>query len=56
VQLKREARRKRQADIARLSLFLAEWGEAGILGEFERCSVQGKIARLRRWLTELQAS
>jgi hypothetical protein len=38
------------------SAFLAEWGEAGILGEFERASVQGKIARLRRWLTELQAS
>ena len=56
VQLKRDARRKRQAGIARVSLFLAEWGEAGILGEFERCSVQGKIARLRRWLTELQAS
>ena len=56
VQLKRDARRKRQADIACVSLFLAEWGEAAILGEFERCSVQGKIARLRRWLTELQAS
>jgi hypothetical protein len=56
VQAKREARRKRQADIARVSLFLAEWGEAGILGEFERSSVQGKIARLRRWLTELPAS
>jgi hypothetical protein len=53
---KREARRKRQADIARVGLFLAEWGEAGILGEFERASVQGKIARLRRWLTELPAS
>jgi hypothetical protein len=53
---KREARRKRQADIARVGLFLAEWGQAGILGEFERASVQGKIARLRRWLTELQAS
>jgi hypothetical protein len=56
VQQKREARRKRQAEIARVSLFLAEWGEAGILGEFERSSVQGKIARLQRWLTELQAS
>lgn len=49
---KREARRRRQADIARLNLFLAERGEAAMLGEIERCSVQGKIARLRRWLTE----
>jgi hypothetical protein len=56
VPAKREARKKRQSDIGRLSLFLAEWGEAGILGEFERCSVQGKIARLRRWLTDLPAS
>jgi len=52
---KREARRRRQADIARLSLFLAERGEAAMLGELERCSVQGKIARLRRWLTEQPA-
>ena len=49
---KREARRRRQSDIARVSLYLAERGEATILGEIERCSVQGKIARLRRWLTE----
>ncbi len=56
VHAKRDARKKRQLDIARVSLFLAEWGEAGILGEFERCSVQGKIARLRRWLTDLPAS
>jgi hypothetical protein len=56
VHAKREARRKRQADIARVSLFLAECGEAGILGEFERSSVQAKITRLRRWLTELSAS
>ena len=53
---KREARRRRQTDISRVSLFLAEWGEAAILGELERSSVQGKIARLRRWLTELTAS
>ena len=53
---KREARRRRQLDIARLSLSLAEWGEAGLLAEFERSSVQGKIARLKRWLTELPAS
>jgi len=52
---KREARRRRQSDIARLSLFLAERGEAAMLGELERCSVQGKIARLRRWLTEQPA-
>jgi hypothetical protein len=52
VQAKREARRRRQADIARVSLFLAEWGEAGILGEFERSSVQGKVTRLRRWLAD----
>jgi hypothetical protein len=55
-QAKRDARRRRQADIARVSLFLAEWGEAGILGEFERSSVQGKIARLRRWLSELPSN
>lgn len=55
-QAKREARRRRQSDIARVSLFLAEWGEAGILAEFERSSVQGKIARLRRWMMELPAS
>jgi hypothetical protein len=54
-QAKREARRRRQSDIARVSLFLAEWGEAAILGEFERSSVQGKIVRLRRWLSELPA-
>src|SRR5690606_23756593 len=53
---KRDARRRRQSDIARVGLCLAEWGEAGILGEFERSSVQGKITRLRRWLTELPAS
>lgn len=53
---KREARRRRQLDVARLSLFLAERGEASMLGELERCSVQGKIARLRRWLTEQPAS
>jgi hypothetical protein len=56
VHAKREARKQRQADIARLSLFLAEWGEAAILAELERSSVQGKIARLRRWLTDLPAS
>ena len=53
---KREARRRRQSDIARLNLFLAERGEAAMLAELERCSVQGKIARLRRWLTEQPAS
>ncbi|HWO11664.1 MAG TPA: hypothetical protein VNN80_19350, partial [Polyangiaceae bacterium] len=53
---KREARRRRQLEITRLSLFLAERGEAVMLGELERCSVQGKIARLRRWLTEQPAS
>jgi hypothetical protein len=53
---KREARRRRQLDIARMSLFLAEWGEAGILAELERSSVQGKITRLRRWLSELPAT
>ena len=53
---KREARRRRQLDIARLNLFLAERGEAVMLSELERCSVQGKITRLRRWLTEQPAS
>lgn len=54
--IKREARKKRQAAIARLSLYLAECGEAAILGEIERSSVQGKIARLERWLNELPPS
>jgi hypothetical protein len=54
--IKREARKKRQIAITRLSLFLAESGEAGILGEIERSSVQGKIARLERWLNELPPS
>jgi hypothetical protein len=53
---RREARKKRQAAITRLSLFLAECGEAGVLGEIERSSVQGKIARLERWLNELPPS
>jgi hypothetical protein len=53
---KREARRRRLADVARLSLFRAVRGEATMLGELERCPVQGKIARLRRWLTEQPAS
>jgi hypothetical protein len=53
---KRQARRRRQSDIARLCLFLAERGEAAMLSELERCSVQGKTTRLRRWLTEQPAS
>jgi len=53
---RRIARRQRQADVLQLNLLLAERGEASILGELERCSVQGKIERLKRWLTELTAS
>lgn len=53
---RRNARRRRQADVAQLNLLLAEFGEASILSEIERCSVQGKIERLGRWLRELDAS
>jgi hypothetical protein len=53
---RRVARRRRQSDVAQLNLLLAEFGEASILSEIERCSVQGKIERLGRWLTELDAS
>jgi hypothetical protein len=53
---RRLARRQRQSDVLQLNLLLAERGEASILGELERCSVQGKIERLKRWLTELTAS
>jgi len=50
--LRRQARRSRQTEVAHLSLLLAEMGEAHLLGEIERCSVQGKIERLERWLEE----
>jgi len=53
---RRIARRKRQAEVAQISLLLAEFGEASILSEIERCSVQGKIERLDRWLSEIDAS
>jgi len=53
---RRHARRKRQAEVAQLNLLLAEFGEASILTEIERCSVQGKIERLGRWLSEIDAS
>ena len=52
---RRLARRQRTIDVTQMNLFLAERGEASILSEIERCSVQGKIDRLRRWLTELEA-
>jgi hypothetical protein len=54
--IRRLARRQRQADVAQVNLLLAELGEAGILSELERCSVQGKIERLGRWLTERATS
>lgn len=50
--VKRSARRQRQADVAHLNLLLAELGEATLLAEIERCSVQGKIDRVTRWLSE----
>jgi hypothetical protein len=53
---RRRARRQRQTEVAQLNLLLAECGEAAILGELERCSVQGKIERVRRWLNELPAN
>lgn len=53
---RRRARRQRQSEVAQLNLLLAECGEAVILSELERCSVQGKIERLRRWLTEHPAN
>jgi hypothetical protein len=53
---RRSARRRRQADVVQLNLLLAEFGEASILSEIERCSVQGKIERIGRWLRELDAS
>ncbi len=56
VEARRSARRRRQADVVQLNLLLAEFGEASILNEIERCSVQGKIERLGRWLRELDAS
>jgi hypothetical protein len=49
---RRNARRQRQADVVQLNLLLAESGEAAILAELERCSVQGKIERMTRWLSE----
>jgi hypothetical protein len=52
---RRVARRQRTIDVTQVSLFLAERGEASMLGEIERCSVQGKIDRLRLWLAELEA-
>jgi hypothetical protein len=53
---RRRARRQRQNEVAQLNLLLAECGEADILVELERCSVQGKIERLKRWLSELPAN
>jgi hypothetical protein len=55
-EFRRVARRQRQADVAQLNLLLAELGEASILMELERCSVQGKIDRLNRWLSERATS
>lgn len=53
---RRRARRQRQAEVLQLNLMLAEFGEASILREIERCSVQAKIERLGRWLEEIEAS
>lgn len=49
---RRRTRRQRQLDAAQLGLLLAELGEAKILAELERCSVQAKIQRVQRWLAE----
>jgi hypothetical protein len=53
---KRKARHQRQARVAHVSLLLAELGEAELLEELERCSVDAKVARLRCWLDETPAS
>jgi hypothetical protein len=53
---RRLARRQRQTDVAQLTLLLAERGEARLLAEIERCSVQAKIQRIHRWLTEITTS
>lgn len=53
---RRRARRQRQAEVHQLNLLLAELGEASMLSDLERCSVQGKIERLGRWLSEHEAS
>jgi hypothetical protein len=39
-----------------LNLLLAELGEAKILTEIERCSVQAKIERVQRWIREQETS
>jgi hypothetical protein len=49
---RRRTRRQRQIDAAQLGLLLAELGEAKVLAELERCSVQAKIQRIQRWLAE----
>ncbi|HVZ33677.1 MAG TPA: hypothetical protein VG963_14695, partial [Polyangiaceae bacterium] len=49
---RRRTRRQRQMDAAQLGLQLAEFGEAKLLGELDRCSVQAKIQRVQRWLAE----
>lgn len=53
---RRETRRHRLSRVARVNLLLAELGEATLLEQVERCSVQAKVERLQRWLEEEPAS
>jgi hypothetical protein len=53
---RRRTRKQRQTDVMQLNLLLAELGEAKILTEIERCSVQAKIERLQRWIREQDTS
>jgi hypothetical protein len=47
---KRTARRRRQQAITAMNLLLAELGEAELLGELARCSVNERLERLREWI------
>jgi len=53
---RRRTRKQRQTDVMQLNLLLAELGEARILTEIERCSVQAKIERVQRWIREHETS
>jgi hypothetical protein len=47
---KRTARRRRQQAITAMNLLLAELGEAELLGELARCSVDERLELLREWI------
>ena len=52
---KRTARRRRQQAITAMNLLLAELGEAELLGELARCSVNERLERLREWIAQTGA-